>query len=130
MDSPEAQLIDSTASAALRKGARKSLLAAMALVAAARHEADPFSNPVYLKLAQQAKDDPEIPALALSLWVEIVGMSGSPPDFRVTHAGLPAICDRAVARKEQRSCSKTSPARVAGPWAHCEELLREAKKSR
>ncbi len=73
----------------------------MALVAAARHEADPFANPVYLKLSHQAKDDPRIPALAMGLWIEIVGMSGSPPDFWVTHAGLPAIWDRAVGRKEQ-----------------------------
>ena len=39
--------------------------------------------------------------VALGLWIEIVGMSGSPPDFWVTHVGLPAIWDRAVARKEQ-----------------------------
>ena len=101
IDTPEEQLLDSSAAEALRKAPRKPVLAAMALVAAARHEADPFANPVYLKLAHQAKDDPRIPALALGLWIEIVGMSGSPPDFWVTHAGLPAIWDRAVARKEQ-----------------------------
>ena len=101
IDTPEEQLLDSSAAAALRKSPRKSVLAAMALVAAARREADPFTNPVYLKLARQAKDDPQIPALAVGLWIEIVGMSGSPPDFQVTHAGLPAIWDRAVARKEQ-----------------------------
>jgi hypothetical protein len=110
IDTPEEQLLDSSAAEELRKSPRKSVLAAMALVAAARHEADPFANPVYLKLAHQSKDDPRIPALAVGLWIEIVGMSGSPPDFRVTHAGLPAIWDRALARKEQDAgCSKHGP---------------------
>ena len=94
IDTPEEQLLDSSAAGVLRKSPRKSVLAAMALVAAARREADPFTNPVYLKLAHQAKDDPRIPALAVGLWIELVGMSGSPPDFWVTHAGLPAISVR------------------------------------
>jgi hypothetical protein len=100
MDSPEEQLLDSSASRALRRSPHRPVLAAMALVAAARHEADPFANPIYLKLARQAKDDPRIPVLALSLWSQIIAMSGSPPDFWVTHAGLPAIWDRAMTRKE------------------------------
>ena len=101
MDTPEEQELDSLTDAVLRKTARKSVLAAMALVAAARYDTDPFANPVYLKLARKAKDDPQIPALALGLWIEVVGYGGSPPRFLLTHAGLPAIWDRAVARKEQ-----------------------------
>jgi hypothetical protein len=101
VDSPEEQLLDSSASQALRKARHQPVLAAMALVAAARHEQDPFANSVYQKLARQAKDDPRIPLLALALWTEIVGMSGSPPDFRVTHAGLPAIWNRALERKQE-----------------------------
>ena len=93
--------IDSEAKAALRQGPRKSLLAAVALLAAARHETNPFDDPIYLELARQAKEDPRIPVLAFSLWTEILETGGSPPDFSVTHAGLPAIWDRAMARKEQ-----------------------------
>jgi hypothetical protein len=101
MDTPEEQILDSSAAQALRDSPRKSVLAAMALVAAARRDINPFAHPVYLKLAREAKDDPRISALALALWIEIVGMSGSPPDFRVTHVGLKGIWDRAVARKEK-----------------------------
>jgi len=101
MDTEEEQELDSLTDTVLRKSARKSVLAAMALVAAARYDTNPFANPVYLKLARKAKDDPQIPALALGLWIEAVGYSGSPPRFLLTHAGLPAIWDRAVARKEQ-----------------------------
>src|SRR6478736_2215720 len=54
IDTPEEQLLNSSSSDALRKAPRKAALAAMALVAAARHQADPFTNPVYLKLARQA----------------------------------------------------------------------------
>jgi len=125
MDSPEAQILDSGAAEALRKSPRKSLLAAMALVAAARHETDPFANPVYLKLAGQAKDDPRIPALALGMWIEVVGMSGSPPDFWVTHAGLPAIWDRAMARKEQDQLLLED---IAGTLAFLDELKPQARE--
>ena len=91
----EAQLRYYRRQMALHQGEPKSLLAAMALVAAARHETDPFANPVYLELADEAKD-PRIPVLAMALWVEMVEMTGKAPDFRVTHAGLPAIWERAV----------------------------------
>ena len=101
MDTPEEQELDSLTDAVLRKTPRKSLLAAMALVSAARYNTNPFANPVYLKLARQAKDDPLIPALALGLWIDAVGYRSSPPRFLLTHAGLPAIWDRAVARREQ-----------------------------
>jgi hypothetical protein len=101
MDTPEEQELDSLTDAVLRKTPRKSLLAAMALVSAARYNTNPFANPVYLRLARQAKDDPLIPALALVLWFDVVGYGSSPPRFMLTHAGLPVIWDRAVARKEQ-----------------------------
>ena len=101
MDTPEQQDLDSLTARVLRKSPRKSLLAAMALVAAARADTNPLANPVYLKLAHKAKDDPLIPALALGLWIEVVGYSGTPPRFLLTHAGLPTIWDRAMARKEQ-----------------------------
>lgn len=85
----------------LRKSPRSSVLAAMALVAAAKRDTNPFANPIYRKLASQAKDDQRIPALALALWWEIMRDNGWPPDFRVTHAGLESIWDRAEARKEK-----------------------------
>jgi len=60
-------------------------------------------------IARRAVDssrlDPEsaIPALALGLWIDAVGYSGSSPRFLLTHEGLPAIWDRAVrAFKNQR----------------------------
>ena len=59
---------------ALHQGGSKSLLAAMALLAAARHETDPFANPVYIGLAEQAKDDPRIPVLAMATWIELIGI--------------------------------------------------------
>jgi hypothetical protein len=54
----------------------------MALVAAARDEAAPFANPIYLELAHSAQDDPQISALALALWLEIVGKNVAPADLR------------------------------------------------
>ena len=125
IDTPEEQLLDSSATGALRRAQRKPVLAAMALVAAARHEVNPFTNPVYLKLAHQAKDDPRIPALAVGLWLEIVGMSGSPPDFWVTHAGLPAIWDRAMARKEQDAVLLED---MAGTLAFLHTLMPQVKE--
>jgi hypothetical protein len=101
VDTPEERMLDSSAAATLRKSPRKSVLAAMALVAAARHDTNPFGDPVFLKLAHQAENDPRIPALALGLWIEIVGMGGWPSDFWVTHAGLGSIWERALARKEE-----------------------------
>jgi hypothetical protein len=85
---------------AMRTSARAPLLAAMALAAAARHEIDPFANPIYLELARQAQGDPRIPVLAMALWLEFAGKSSGPPDARVSHAGLPAIWDRALAHRE------------------------------
>jgi hypothetical protein len=125
IDTPEEQLVDSTAAAALRASPPRSILAAMALIAAARHETEPFSNPVYLKLAKQAKNDPRIPVLALGLWGEVVGMSGSPPDFEVTHVGLAAIWNRAVARKEQDADLLED---VAGTLAFMDELKPQARE--
>ena len=110
---------------ALHQGERKSLLAAMALLAAARHEIDPFANPVYLELVRQANDDPRIPVLAMASWVEFIGMNGWAPDFRVTHAGLPAIWERAVAR---RQLEPALLANIAGDLGSLDELKPQARE--
>ncbi len=120
----EAQLRYYRRQMALHQGEPKSLLAAMALVAAARHEPNPFANPVYLELAAEAKD-PRIPVLAMALWVEMVGMNGKAPDFRVTHAGLPAIWERAVARKAQDAALLAD---IAGDLGFLDQLKPPARE--
>lgn len=103
IDSPEKQLLDSNAAAALRNSPRSSVLAAMALVAASRFDPSPFDDETFVALATKAKNDPRIPVLALALWVELIGMSGLPADFWVTHVGLPSIWSHAVVRRAQDS---------------------------
>jgi hypothetical protein len=100
MSSPEEQLLDSSAAAALRKAPRRSVIAAMALAAAARYERNPFGDPTVLALEATAKADPRIPAYALALWFEVVAMSGVPPDFRSTPEGLAKLWERAMARRD------------------------------
>ncbi len=124
-DSAEVQALYFTRQLALHEGEPKSLLAAVALLAAARHETDPFANPVYIGLAAQAKDDPRIPVLAMAAWVEFIGMNGAAPDFRVTHAGLPAIWKRAVAR---RQLDATLLANIAGDLGSLDELKPQARE--
>jgi hypothetical protein len=123
--SPNEQILDAEPYAALRHSTRPSLLAAMALVAAARHEADPFANPVYHALAHAAQDDPQIPVLAMALWLEFVGRNVTPPDLRVSYAGLPVIWDRALARREQ---DPELLANIAGTSAFVEKLQPRAKE--
>ena len=110
---------------ALHQAERKSLLAAMALLAASRHATYPFANPVYIELAHQAKDDPRISVLAMATWVEFIGMNGWAPDFRVTHAGLPAIWERAVAR---RQLDAALLANIAGDLGSLDELKPQARE--
>ena len=109
---------------ALHEAKRESLVAAMALLAAARHEIDPFANPVYIELAEQA-NDPRIPVLAMATWVEFIGMNGWEPDFRVAHAGLPAIWERAVARKQLDAALL---ANIAGDLGSLDELKPQARE--
>jgi hypothetical protein len=109
---------------ALHEAKRESLVAAMALLAAARHEIDPFANPVYISLAKQAKD-PRIPVLAMVTWVEFIGMNGWAPDFRVTHAGLPAIWERAVLRRKQDAALL---AQIAGDLGFLDQLKPQARE--
>jgi len=114
----------STTETALLAAPRKSLLAAVALAAAARHEIDPFSNPIYRDLARRANNDRRIPALALGLWVETVGFGGR-PEYEVTHVGLPAVWERAVARKEQDTVLLED---IAGDFAHLHQLLPQTRQ--
>jgi len=123
--SAEEKELDSTTAATMRKTPRKTLLAAIALVTAARHETDPFANPVYLKLAHDAKDDPRIPALALGLWSEIMGFGGGRPSEKVTHAGLPAIWVRAEIRREQDTALLED---IAGRLAYFKTLLPQVRE--
>jgi len=125
MDSPEAQLLDSGTAQALRRSPPRSLLAAMALVAAARQDADPLDNPIYLGLLRKADDDPRIPALAVGIWIEIVGVSGFPSDFQVTHPGLPAMWERAVSRRDQ---DLHLLADLAGTMAFLNKLVPQARE--
>jgi len=125
MDSPEAQLLDSGAAQALRRSPPKSLVAAVSLVAAARRDADPFQHPIYLELARKAGNDPRIPALAIGIWIEIVGMSGLPSDFEVTHPGLSVIWDSAAARREQ---DPHLLADMAGTLAYLNRLMPQVQE--
>lgn len=124
MDSVEPQLLYAGMTSAMRQDGRKSMLAAITLVAAARHQADPFANPIYLELAQAANDDPRIPVLAMAVWVKYVGMNGWPADFWVTHAGLPAIWERAVTRRQQDAALLAD---IAGDLGFLDELKPQAR---
>ena len=123
-NSAEVQLKMYRRQMALHEAKRESFLAAMALLAAARHETDPFANPVYIELAKQA-NDPRIPVLAMATWVEFIGMNGWAPDFRVTHAGFPAIWERAVAR---RQLDAALLANIAGDLGSLDELKQQARE--
>ena len=123
--SAEDMELDSMTAKAMRETPRKSMLAAMALLAAARHETDPFANPVYLKLAHEAKDDPRIPALAVGLRGEMIAICSGPPNDKVTHVGLLAIWNRANARRDQDTALLED---VAGGLAQCETLLPEMRE--
>jgi hypothetical protein len=123
--SPWTQVLDVEPGASLRHSTRPSLLAAMALVAAARHETDPFANPVYRALAQKAQNDPQIPALAMALWLNVVGTYITEPDLRVSFAGLPVIWDRALTRREQ---DPELLANIAGTPEFVDKLKPRAKE--
>jgi hypothetical protein len=118
MDSPEEQLSDSTYAAALRRAPRRSLMAAIALATAARHAGDPFADPVFRKLAAQA-NDPRVPVYALGLWLEVIGMSGRPPDFRTTGWNLEALWRKALERREQEAALLQD---IAGTLAYLNRL--------
>ena len=60
----------------------------------------------------------------MATWVEFIGMNGWAPDFRVTHAGLPAIWERAVARRQQDAALL---AKIAGDLASLDELKPQAR---
>ena len=121
---PSTTQVDNETMAALRLTPPKTLHACMALVAAARREANPFGNPVYLKLARLAKDDPRIPVMALGMWTEVVGMSGSQADRGVSPAGLAAIWNRALENKERDAVVLED---IAGTLAYLDELKPQAR---
>jgi len=125
LDSLEPQLLYAGMSGAMRQPGRKSLLAAIGLVAAARHEAQPFDNPIYRRLARAADQDPRIPVLAMAIWVKYVRMNGWSDDFRVTHAGLAAIWERALGR---RQLDAVMLGRIAGDLAILDELKPQARE--
>src|SRR4051812_124289 len=125
LDSVAPQMLYSEMSSAMRQAGRQSLLAAIALLAAARHEIHPFADPSYLGLAHEANDDPQIPVLAVAVWVKFVGMNGWPDDFRVTHVGLPAIWARAMDRKQQDAALL---ARIACDLGALQELKSGARE--
>ncbi len=125
LDSVEPQVLYAGMSSAMQQGERKSLLAAIALLAAARHEAGPFANPIYLELAHEANDDPRIPVLAMAVWVKYVGMNGWEPDFGVTHAGLPAIWQHAMSRRQEDAALLAD---IAGDLGYLDELKPQARE--
>jgi len=125
LDSVPVHLLYPGMLSAMQQGERKSLLAAVALLAAARHEARPFTNPIYIELAHEANDEPRIPVLAMAVWVKYVAMNGWEPDFRVTHAGLPAIWEHAVARRQEDAALLAD---IAGDLGSLDELKPQARE--
>ena len=125
LDSVEPHVLYAGMSSAMRQGGRKSLLAAVALLAAARYEAGPFANPIYIAFAHEADDDPRIPVLAMAVWVKYVGMNGWEPDFRVTHAGLPAIWQHAMSRRQEDAALLADIASDLGPLNELKPQARE-----
>ena len=75
--------------------------------------------------SRNRRNDPRIPVLAMATWVEFIGMNGWAPDFRVTHAGLPAIWERAVAR---RQLDAALLANIAGDLGSLDELKPQARE--
>jgi hypothetical protein len=61
----------------------------------------------------------------MAIWVKYVGMNGWPPDFRVTHAGLPAIWARALGRRRQDAVLL---AQIAGDLGFLNELRPQARE--
>jgi len=125
VDSVEPQVLYPALLSAIRQRDRQRLLAAIALVAAARQDTRPFSNPIYRGLAAAANDDPQIPVLAVAIWVKFVAMNGWPDDFRVTHAGLPAVWARALNRRQQDAALL---AQIACDLGSLEELKPQARE--
>jgi len=77
----------------------KVILAAVALLTAARHLDDPFADPTVQALTVKASNHPMIPFIALELWNEII-KGGNSFDKSVEFAGLPAIWREMVARRD------------------------------
>jgi hypothetical protein len=124
VDSTHVPTLDAEPYGAMRTSARPPMLAAMALAAASRHESDPFADAIYRELARQAQDDPRIPVLAISLWLEFDGRNVAPPDRRASYAGLPAIWGRAVARRAEDA---ELLANIAGTEPFVEKFKPQAK---
>jgi hypothetical protein len=57
---------------AAREAGTKVILAAVALLTAARHQQDPFSDPLVHSLIGKASDDTSIPSVALGLWIHFI----------------------------------------------------------
>ena len=76
------------------------ILAAIALLTAARHQEDPFADATVQLLMRKARNDPMIPFLALDVWHELIQYGGT--SFKsVTFAGFRSIWSRVSARREQ-----------------------------
>ena len=92
-------LPEGAAEQAARQASSKVVLAAVALLTAARHQQDPFSDPVVRSLADKASNHPSIPAVALSLWVHFIN-GGNTFDKSVEFAGLRAIWRQVAENRE------------------------------
>ena len=77
----------------------KMILAAVALLTAARHQANPFADPMVQSLTARASNHPLIPFIALLFWLDHLE-EGNPSILRVDFAGLPEIWRRVKANRE------------------------------
>jgi hypothetical protein len=75
-------------------------IAAIALLTAARHQADPFTDPTVQALIRKAGNDPMIPFLAMDFWYEIIDMHDT-AFSSVTFAGLGEIWKQVLANKDR-----------------------------
>jgi len=65
-------------------------LAAIALLTAARHDEDPFSNPVVRRLSAKARNAAQAPLAAVLIWLELI-QGGNGYDMQVGFRGLPKL---------------------------------------
>ncbi|HKE93313.1 MAG TPA: hypothetical protein VKB34_03320, partial [Povalibacter sp.] len=81
---------DSKSEALARKARDPVALAAIALLAAARHEDDPFANPIVQALSAKAAHHPAIPLVAIHFWMEVID-GGNTFDKSVRFRGMGRI---------------------------------------
>lgn len=102
----------------------KVALAAAALLTAARHQVDPFTDPAVQPLTRAATNDPMIAFIALHLWRKLIKHNDGLGEF-VTFAGLPAIWQKVVANRERAPDLAQD---LAGSLARYEVLGDETRK--